>query len=244
MAFAPGVMHPLSFNDHILPPPIIHFQIISLQSLPSLRSLNLSQNKFSHLPQLFLPPVIPHPAPLPNLTTLVLNSTALDWPQAVALAQQLPNLRELHLAGNAVSTLNLLPRDSGAEPQLSGGCQQQGQSQPVRRAPPSRAPQELHLPPTQLQFPQQDANGQCTSQEHPGAAGARSSETCCEHNWLAAAFPQLKLLDLEDNQISNWGEVQLLCALPALQALQLGGNRLQRVHYNQGGGCQGECNVL
>lgn len=151
-----------------------------LQGLPGLQSLNLSSNRLE-LPAAALPlaPAPPVAVPvLPSLATLVLNGCGVSWPQAVALGQRLPGLRELRLCGNGISS--------------------------------------LHLPAA-------------------GAAGAaEAGDAAQQEAMLAAAFSQLRVLDLEGNALAGWGEVQLLSRLPALQALQLGGNALASVRYSHG----------
>ncbi|DBB11985.1 hypothetical protein WJX82_006869 [Trebouxia sp. C0006] len=47
-------------------------------------------------------------------------------------------------------------------------------------------------------------------------------------------FSQLQLLDLEDNNISDWAEVMHLSHLPCLQHLWLGGNQLQHINLQPG----------
>lgn len=50
----------------------------------------------------------------------------------------------------------------------------------------------------------------------------------------APLFPRLQLLDLEDNNISDWEEVMHLSHLPCLRHLWLGGNQLQRINLQPG----------
>ena len=72
-------------------------------ALPSLRALNLSGNRLAL-------PSLADAAPLPSLAglqTLVLNGCGVSWEQAVAVARQLPGLRELHLCGNRLASLQL-----------------------------------------------------------------------------------------------------------------------------------------
>ena len=51
---------------------------------------------------------------------------------------------------------------------------------------------------------------------------------------FAAAVLSLQLLDLEDNNISDWAEVMHLSQLPSLKHLWVGGNQLQQVHLPSG----------
>ena len=48
---------------------------------------------------------------------------------------------------------------------------------------------------------------------------------------LATGLEGLKALNLEDNAIGDWSEVERLGSLPSLERLHLGGNRLDRVAY-------------
>lgn len=47
----------------------------------------------------------------------------------------------------------------------------------------------------------------------------------------APGFAALKALNLEDNHISDWAQVERLAFLPALERLLMGGNKLPRVAY-------------
>ncbi|GAB4818591.1 hypothetical protein N2152v2_005637 [Parachlorella kessleri] len=78
-----------------------------LTALPSLSTLNLSRNRLELPTSLHWGPVPAAATQLPTLATLVLNSCGIGWAQAVAVAQQLPNLRELHLVGNSISALRV-----------------------------------------------------------------------------------------------------------------------------------------
>lgn len=87
-------------------------------ALPSLTALNLSGNRLA------LPGLCPTPAALPgtpassglsSLQTLVLNECGVGWQQAVAVARLLPSLRELHLCGNRLASLQLPPDAAGGD---------------------------------------------------------------------------------------------------------------------------------
>ncbi|XP_046574618.1 uncharacterized protein LOC124282631 [Haliotis rubra] len=69
-------------------------QIIS--KLPKLKFLNLSGNKLMRDEELLRD----WPQQLPGVENLVLNKTAITWPEVETLAQRLPTLRELHVCGN------------------------------------------------------------------------------------------------------------------------------------------------
>lgn len=58
--------------------------------------------------------------------------------------------------------------------------------------------------------------------------------TATDSDLLAAAFPSLATLDLEDNQLRSWEEVQILRHLPKLHTLLLSGNELQSITYESG----------
>ena len=76
------------------------------RALPRLQSLRLDNNRFS--------PRLPYPLPadhalraaLPRLSVLILSRTALDFGQVLALEAALPNLQELHLCGNNLTTFD------------------------------------------------------------------------------------------------------------------------------------------
>uniref|UniRef100_A0A2P2KMT9 Uncharacterized protein MANES_18G118300 n=1 Tax=Rhizophora mucronata TaxID=61149 RepID=A0A2P2KMT9_RHIMU len=68
--------------------------------LPALSAMNLSNNlmaqDISGLPQ------------LKNIQILVLNYTGVNWTQVEGLKHLLPVIEELHLMGNAISTINVI----------------------------------------------------------------------------------------------------------------------------------------
>lgn len=181
-------------------------------ALPWLRALNLSRNRLSFPPPTTLEPGrLPLPQTLlPGLTTLVLNGCGVGWAQAVTLARQLPSLRELHLCGNGIASLRL----AAAAPAAAG----------------QRAMAEAQ---------QQVAGGKgCwgNGSSSPDAAAAGDPAATQVQQLLAETFSRLEVLDLEDNQLSEWGEVQLLSELPALRMLLLSGNAVPSVRY-AGGEC-------
>jgi Leucine-rich repeat (LRR) protein len=87
-------------------------------ALPSLTTLNLSGNRLA-LPS--LPhAAVPSPTPtLASLHSLVLNGCGVSWPQAVAVAQLLPNLRQLRLCSNGLCILQL-PHGQALEAAAAG----------------------------------------------------------------------------------------------------------------------------
>lgn len=150
------------------------------------------------------------PASLTGIRTLVLNGCGATWQQAVAIAQQLPNLRELHLCTNGMCSLQLPGQSSaGADGGSSGSGGHSG---------------------TGAEGPGTGLAGLSLSSSVASSSSSSSSQL------LAAAFPQLEVLDLEGNELSSWADVAALSTLPRLRSLQLSGNRLPGVQYS-GGGC-------
>lgn len=180
-------------------------------ALPSLAALNLSGNRLA-LPSPTLAPAAPPPAApasLAGLQTLVLNGCGVAWPQAVAVAQLLPTLRELHLCANGLASLHL-PAAVGRS-----GCD-------VASAAEAAAGISLLL----LGAPAAAAPGSGSSSSSRSSQGAAAL--------LAAAFGRLEVLDLENNALSSWADVALLSTLPCLRSLLLSGNRLEEVRYEGG----------
>lgn len=197
-------------------------------ALPGLHTLNLSGNRLA-LPALAgraaeggaagggpvqpaaaaapLPRTFP-PSSLAGLQTLVLNGCGVAWQQAVAVAQQLPNLRELHLCSNGLSSLQL-PGTGSERSSADGGAGASGAS----AQSPAAALAGLSL----------------------GGAGSSSGDSSGCAQLLAAAFPQLEVLDLEGNALASWDDVAALGALPRLRSLLLSGNQLADVRYSGGG---------
>ena len=60
-----------------------------------------------------------------------------------------------------------------------------------------------------------------------GIATLGEGEGACS----AAGFEGLRALNLEKNNLKEWGEVERLAYFPALERLHLGGNKLKRVRY-------------
>ncbi len=147
------------------------------------------------------------PTSLAGIRTLVLNGCGASWQQAVAIAQQLPNLRELHLCNNGMASLQM-PGTSSSE---AGGKGSSGGEGAVATLA------GLSLSPSA---------GSCSSASH---------SLCSISQLLAAAFPQLEVLDLEGNALSSWTELATLSTLPRLRSLLLSGNRLDDVQYSGGG---------
>lgn len=185
-------------------------------ALPELHTLNLSGNRLAlpgleeghaspagsggaGVPAGLAPPA---EASLASLRCLVLNGCGVGWPQAVAVGRQLPNLRELHLCGNGISSLALPVAALQGAPEGAACAQAAG------------------------------AAGAAGSEQgaSPGPASSPAAAL------LAAAFPQLQLLDLDENELSSWAELATLGALPALRSLLLSGNRLAAVEYTGGEG--------
>ena len=174
-------------------------------ALPSLRALNLSGNRLAL-------PSLADAAPLPSLAglqTLVLNGCGVSWEQAVAVARQLPGLRELHLCGNRLASLQL-----PAAAVAAAGAGLEG----------------LSLSPDDPAKSSSSVGGSDGVGSSCGSNGDGSTAAL-----LAAAFPQLELLDLEDNALASWhADAALLSQLPCLRSLLLCGNQLADVQYGGG----------
>ena len=191
-------------------------------ALPSLRALNLSGNRLA-LPSLADAAALPSLPGLPGLAglqTLVLNGCGVGWEQAVAVARQLPSLRELHLCGNRLASLQLPAASPSAAAAAAAGLE------------------GLSLSPGD---PAASSSGVDSSDGGIGSSSSGSSSTRdSTAALLAAAFPQLELLDLEDNALASWhADVALLGQLPRLSSLLLSGNRLADVQYCGGELAQG-----
>lgn len=80
-----------------------------VSELPSLRLLNLSQNRLTwwNTPS-------PRSDAFKRLTVLILNRTGTTWSKMCALERGLPNLQELHLCGNGLTTLALDDEDGAS----------------------------------------------------------------------------------------------------------------------------------
>lgn len=192
-----------------------HFVAELAGTLPGLLNLNLSRNRLA-LPGLGTANLAPA-ASWAGLQTLVLNSCGVTWPQAVAVARQLPILRELRLCGNRLATL-ALPAAGSSGSAGSG------------RAESSTAAAAAGLGGLFL-----ERGAAAPSSSSSDSAGAASHTTLGTEQLLAASFPQLELLDLEENELSSWhADVAPLRGLPHLKALLLSCNRLEDVQYSGG----------
>ncbi len=170
--------------------------------------------------------------------------------QAVAVAQQLPSLRELHLRGNGIASLHLPQLASAA---AAGASAADGAGLPPHQSPSccegtassTTSGGEQYLGGTQL-VTTSSSSGGGASFGHSGSALMEGASQQQQEQLLAAAFSRLEVLDLEDSCIGDWGEVQQLRALPALRALLLSGNQLRSVEYSSGeaGGAFHACSLL
>lgn len=107
-----------------------------LHALPRLHTLNLSANRLQ-----LAPPLSPGP-PLASLRALILNGCGVGWGEVCRLqAAALPCLRELHVAGNIISSLQEEGEDgrsegSGGEAAAGLGPGQEGAANKGRATPP------------------------------------------------------------------------------------------------------------
>lgn len=88
-------------------------EVLKLEKeLSELRLLDLSRNEIDWTRGL------PSPVPAPttifaHLRALILNSCSCDWETIAGVAEKIPNLREIHLAGNRIASLaSLVPASS------------------------------------------------------------------------------------------------------------------------------------
>ena len=136
--------------------------------LQSLTALNLSFNRLedaASLQQL---------SACTNIQTLVLNGCNVEWPDVLAVGHAMPELRELYLSENGISSLA----------------------------------------------------GIGTAESGAGAP-------------MAKALPQLQVLDLMQNRLSRWQDVQPLSQLTTLSELKLSDNPLKAVEV-RGASCTTE----
>jgi len=136
-----------------------------------------------------------------------------DWPSVARFGEEFPALEELDLSGVRAAWPTVPPAGPSRFPNLAvlllnkSGCSWGG-ARAVAAALPSL--RELSL-------------GGCgiTTLATEGDGDAS----------LATGLEGLKALNLEDNAIGDWSEVERLGSLPSLERLHLGGNRLDRVAY-------------
>lgn len=254
----------LDLSDNLIPS--WSFVAELAHALPELRTLNLSGNRLAlpgmpggpaawelpqaesgsghsgamgRVPASLAPPSV---ASLAGLRCLVLNSCRVSWPQAVALGQQLPNLQELHLCSNGIASL-ALPAEG-----LQGAAQGPAGEQAAATAGSEQAAAAAGSKQQAAGSGQAAATagsgqteGAAGSEQAGGAAGSgQAADTRPDGPTgalLAAAFPRLHLLDLDDNELSSWADLAPLGALPTLRTLALSGTRLAAVAYTGGGLC-------
>ncbi|KAI8467428.1 MAG: hypothetical protein J3K34DRAFT_523747 [Monoraphidium minutum] len=187
-----------------------------LSALPRLHTLNLSANCLA-LPAARGPP----PPRLGGLRALVLNGCGVGWADVAALAASLPCLAELHVAGNAIASLD----DAGG----SGG----GGGSP----PPQQQQQQQ-----QQQEEEEEEGGGGGGGGGGGEAlpppinGLQSLEASCGGRGRRPPRRERRgrrpsVLGLEDNAISSWWEVLRLAWLPRLRRLHLSGNPISELRY-------------
>ncbi|KXZ50051.1 hypothetical protein GPECTOR_18g31 [Gonium pectorale] len=141
---------------------------------------------------------------LAGLRVLVLNDCGISWEQVLRVAPQLPSLEELHLCGNAIPRLTPPPTAAAEAPAGAGaGAGAEAASQPEVGGE-AEGPQEVP-----------STSGRDGGDDDDDEAGAHR---------LAALFPNLQVLTLEEVGLTGWTSLALLRRLPALARLHLGGN--------------------
>lgn len=190
-------------------------------------------------------------AALPSLTELDLSDNLVaDWSFVQELAAALPSLAALNLSSNRLH----LPSLAASAPLLPlaalrtlvlNACDVEWQ-QAVAVAAALPALRELHLCSNRIASLQLPANALTqgpspvagSSGSAAGKAGEEASGSsrslCWAASLLAAAFPSLEVLDLEDNLLGSWDDVAPLSALRHLSSLLLSGNQLTEVQYSTG----------
>merc|ERR1712166_737402 len=186
------------------------------------------------------------PSPLRHLLRLFLNESAPSIEQLEAIAPCLPNLQELHLCTNKITTLApaaqavLQPTSSpAAAADAAGGAGSDGATAapPLRRRP-------LMLP-TSLTLINLEDNMLTSWEDVLTIAHLPKLETLfLSSNQLSAptpapegAFPALKTLYLGKNMINAWSGIDALGTLPNLTDLRIRHNPLfdgaQALHSRQ-----------
>jgi Leucine-rich repeat (LRR) protein len=194
-------------------------------------------------------------AALPSLTELDLSDNLVaSWAFVEELTAALPSLAALNLSRNRLALRSLahvatapLPPLAGLRTLVLNACGVEWQ-QAVAVAPALPSLQELHLcgnriPSLQLPdsvrpqgaLPAAGSSGSSVGGAGTGSSGGSESPRCTA-SLLAAAFPSLEVLDLEDNCLCSWADVALLRTLPRLRSLLLSGNQLTEVRYSGGTG--------
>ncbi|CAL9240301.1 unnamed protein product [Arabidopsis halleri] len=149
---------------------------------------------------------------LPNLKLLDLTGNLIsDWEEIGALCEQLPALTTLNLSCNSLSSvITSLPQLKNIRVLvLNNSGLSWTQVEILRRSLPGL--EELHLMGNMI----------------PALTSTSSSD--------GQAFNSLRLLNLDDNCISDWSEVLKLSQLPCLEQLYLNKNKLTHIFHSVNG---------
>jgi Leucine-rich repeat (LRR) protein len=151
----------------------------------------------------------------PNITYLNLNQTLLSsWIEIAKIINQLPQLTSLSLSKNRLT----IPPD------------------PSSLMPSFVTITQLKLAKSNLQW-----DDLCsvllmmTKLKMLDLSKNNISQLSSKDGTSQCIFPRsLEVLDIEDNQLTDWEDVLILGALPVLKVLWLGGNKLTRVELSAG----------
>lgn len=170
------------------------------------------------------------PAPLPTLSTLktlVLNCCRLTWEQVNKLKDSIPQIEELHLAGNLIGLLEPVgTADAGEAASSHRGLVHGFESlrllnlednkidswEEVMRLAALQSLKQLHL------------SGNSISKIGFSGLEATSVPTSSELIKGGVGFEKLETLLLANNRLSDWASIDALDSLPHLKDIRLTGN--------------------
>lgn len=187
---------------------------------------------------------------LPNASELDLSSNLVSgWPFVRDLATFLPHLRVLILSDNRLALPNTPEGFGGA--QLPGlrvlvlhrACVTWRQLLLLQACTPNL--EELHACRNGIRrlglelaaLPTEDGAATAAADEGraldatAAAAAVSGSGSAVSSSSLSAAFAALRVLNLEDNALTDWSEVLKLAYLPHLTKLHLSGNAVDNITY-------------